>query len=322
MRRSIAVIALALLLVFSFAPCLNAEPAAVRVSVHVNDIQQVSLRTHSFYADMYIGFRWSDPTLRPAKTITWMNPYQYWALITRFMAEEPIRLPNGDLFEWIRVRGEFNVTLPLHDYPFDRQLLVAEFEDRASPRSRLEHHAEAISLANDLVTPGYAIGAAKLLVTAVPGLGAVQTLTGQSTEGFTRVRIEIPARRPFLVYFIKLALPLLLVTACNALALLLPARLVEARIGLGITSLLVMVALHISLNTDLPEIDYLMRLDKLYLISYLFGFGTLASMAWTTRRHIDDLTTEAVRRECLWSLLGLMVMYVCLVTVALTVSRT
>ncbi len=74
MRRSIAVIALALLLVFSFAPCLNAEPATVRVSVHVNDIQQVSLRTHSFYADMYIGFRWSDPTLRPAKTITWMNP--------------------------------------------------------------------------------------------------------------------------------------------------------------------------------------------------------------------------------------------------------
>jgi hypothetical protein len=115
---------------------------------------------------------------------------------------------------------------------------------------------------------------------------------------------------------------LLLVTACNALALLLPARLVEARIGLGITSLLVMVALHISLNTDLPEIDYLMRLDKLYLISYLFGFGTLASMARTTRRHIDDLTTEAVRRECLWSLLGLVVMYVCLVTVALTVSRT
>lgn len=321
MCRSIAVIVVALLLSLSFAPPLNAQSATVRVSVHVNDIQQVSLRTHSFYADMYIGFRWRDPALRPAKSITWMNPYQYWGTITRFMAEEPMRLPDGDLFEWIRVRGEFNVTLPLHDYPFDRQLLVAEFEDRTASRSRLVHQAEGISLANDMVTPGYAIGAAKLLVTSVPGTGAVQALTGQPAEGFSRVRIEIPARRPFLVYFIKLALPLFLVTACNALSMVLPPRQVDARIGLGITSLLVMVALHISLNTDLPEIDYLMRLDKLYLISYLFGFGTLASIAWTTRRHIEDLTSDVVRRECWRSLMGLIAMYVILVVLVLTVSQ-
>ena len=272
------------------------KPQELRVAVHVNDIQQISLKTHSFYADLYIGLRWTDPDWRPGETLTWMNPFQLWAHITRRMTGDPETLKDGTLFEWIRVRGEFNVALALQDYPLDRQVLVAEFEDRALNTTRLVHRADAISLAPNLDVPGFLIGQPRLVVSQSTGIGAVQSLSEEASPSFSRVRIEIPVSRPFVVYLTKLGLPLLIMTACAALVFMLPPQQIEARVGLGITSLLVIVALHITLNTELPEINYLTRLDKAYLVSYLFGFGSLVSVIWITRRHLHNLAGSAARR--------------------------
>jgi gamma-aminobutyric acid receptor subunit theta len=290
------IVAILLLCMMASAGLAAGKPKELRIAVHVNDIQQISLKTHSFYADLYIGLRWSDPEWRPSETLTWMNPFQLWAHITRTMTGDPQRLTDGSLFEWIRVRGEFNVALALQDYPLDRQVLVAEFEDRALNASRMVHVGEAISLAPDLDVPGFLIGQPRLVVSQTAGIGAVQSLSEEGSSSFSRMRIEIPVSRPFVVYLTKLGLPLLIMTACAALVFMLPPEQTEARVGLGITSLLVIVALHITLNTELPEINYLTRLDKAYLVSYLFGFGSLVSVIWITRRHLHNLSGSAARR--------------------------
>jgi hypothetical protein len=274
----------------------RAEPRQVQVAVHVNDIQQISIKTHSFYADLYVGLRWTDPGWRPSQTLTWMNPYQLWAHITRPMSGEPRQMPDGSLFEWIRVRGEFNVPLALRDYPMDRQVLVAEFEDRAHDSASLVYLPAGVSLAADLDVPGFLVGTPRLVVSSSRGAAALEQLSTTSSGGFSRMRLEIPVTRPFMVYFLKLGLPLLIMTACAGLVFFLPPRHVDARIGLGITSLLVMVGLHMTLNNELPEINYLTRLDGAYLASYLFGFGSLLTLIWVTRRHGGDLASAAARR--------------------------
>lgn len=293
---TLRILAVLFLCITASAGLAAAKPQALRIAVHINDIQQISLKTHSFYADLYIGLRWSDPTWRPSETLTWMNPFQLWAHITRKMTGDPDTLKDGSLFEWIRVRGEFNVALALQDYPLDRQVLVAEFEDRAFNTTKLVHVAEAISVAPNLDVPGFLVGRPRLVVSETPGIGAVQNLSEEASPRFSRVRIEIPVSRPFIVYLTKLGLPLLIMTACAALVFMLPPEEIEARVGLGITSLLVIVALHITLNTELPEINYLTRLDKGYLVSYLFGFGSLVSVIWITRRYLHNLTGSAARR--------------------------
>lgn len=295
-------------------------PSEVRVSVHINDIQQVNLRTHSFYADIYVGFRWRDPDLSPAKTLTWMNPFQLWAHISRPMTDGPRRLANGDLFEWVRNRGEFNVALPLHQYPFDRQLLVAEFADRDVPSSRMTYVLDDVTIADDIGLPGYDTGTPRLTIAKTHGLGAVEHLAGDPDQDFTRVRIEIPIERPWLPYAVKLLVPLFVATACGALMFMVPPQFVEARIGLGITSVLILVALQLTLNSDLPDVDYLMALDKLYLASYLFDFVAIGAVAWATSRHLHDLSGPAIRAFDRRTLAALSAGYVVLAVLALTTS--
>jgi hypothetical protein len=294
------------------------KPAEVRVSVHINDIQQVSLRTHSFYADFYVGFRWLDPDLEPAKTLTWMNPYQLWAHVSRPMTDGPRRLPDGDLFEWVRYRGEFNIALPLHNYPFDRQLLVAEFADRALTSSRMVYVMEKITIADDIKLPGYDIGTPRLDATHAAGLGAIDDLSGPPAENFIHARIEVPISRPWLPYAVKLLLPLFIATGCAALMFLVPAQFVEARMGLGITSVLILVALQLTLNADLPEVDYLMMLDRLYLAGYLFDFAAIAAVTWSTTRYLHDLAGPGIRALDRKLIAGLGAGYVALVVLALT----
>jgi hypothetical protein len=53
-------------------------------------------------------------------------------------------------------------------------------------------------------------------------------------------------------------------------------RYVEGRIGIGITALLTLVALQLTSNSTLPEVDYLILLDKLYILSYGFVVLTMA----------------------------------------------
>lgn len=301
-------------------PQAPGKAAEVRVSVHINDIQQVNLRTHSFYADIYVGFRWRDPAMEPAKTMTWMNPFQLWAHISRMMNDAPRTLPDGDLFEWVRNRGEFNVTLPLHQYPFDRQLLVAEFSDRAVMSSRMTYVLEGVSIAEDIGLPGYQVGKPRLVAYKTHGLGSIEHLEGQPDDDFPRVRIEIPIERPWLPYAVKLLVPLFVATACGALMFMVPPQFVEARIGLGITSVLILVALQLTLNSDLPEVDYLMALDKLYLASYLFDFGAIGAVAWATSRHLHDLSGPEIRAFDRKTLAALSAGYAVLAVLALTTS--
>ncbi len=295
-------------------------PSEVRVSVHINDIQQVNLRSHSFYADIYVGFRWRDPELEPAKTMTWMNPFQLWAHVSRTMTNGPRRLPDGDLFEWVRNRGEFDIALPLHQYPFDRQVLVAEFSDRATPSSRMKYVLEDISIAEDIGLPGYEPEKPRLVGYQAHGLGALERLEGQSDDDFTRVRIEIPIARPWLPYAVKLLVPLFIATACSALMFVVPPQFVEARMGLGITSILTLVALQLTLNADLPDVDYLMMLDKLYIAGYLFDFAAMAGVAWATSRHLNDLAGPAIRVLDRRIITGLASSYMVLVLLAMTTS--
>ena len=60
------------------------------------------------------------------------------------------------------------------------------------------------------------------------------------------------------------------------LALLIHPDQVEGRLGLGITALLTLVAMQFTAASDLPEVGYLMLIDKVYLASNLFILAVLA----------------------------------------------
>ena len=119
--------------------------------------------------------------------------------------------------------------------------------------------------------------------------------------------------RPEGTYALKLLLPMLLVALTAALALLVHPRFVEGRIGIGITALLTLVALQITSNSSLPEVDYLILLDKIYIASYAFVVLTMVMIvrnSWVDAEEDVAVAKKVDRRSLLW----LMIAYVVVIT--------
>ena len=94
-------------------------------------------------------------------------------------------------------------------------------------------------------------------------------------EPYSRIVISIPVTRPVIAMSLKTFVPILLIVVCASLVYFVRPRYVEGRIGLGITALLTLVALQLTATAPLPDVDYLMMLDKIFLLAYAFIFQLL-----------------------------------------------
>ncbi len=282
----------------------GADPAAdapdvVRIGGLINDIQQLDLQSHSYNVDMYIWFKWTNPDIDPARSFEFMNAFELWGHILSYETSKPEVLDDGTLYQVLRIQGKFNTKLPLEQYPFDTQHLRVEIEDTTADVSGtvFEPDNDPISLTDSLTIPGWDIGDPTLTVvdnTYDTDFGDPRFAGGAT---YSRAVFDLPVSRPKGTYALKLLLPMLLVALTATLSLLVHPQFVEGRIGIGITALLTLVALQLTSNSSLPEVDYLILLDKLYILSY--GFVVL-TMAVIVRNSWVDATgdiTSAVRAD-------------------------
>jgi hypothetical protein len=273
-------------------------PDVVRVGALINDIQQLDLQSHSYNVDMYMWFKWDNPDIDPSRSFEFLNAFEFWGHILTYESPKPEVLRDGTLYQVLRNQGKFNTKLPLERYPFDTQHLTMVFEDSAADASDLRFvpDTDPIALSRDLAIPGWEIGEPTLDVFP----NQYDSNFGDprfERIAYSRAVIDLPLERPAGTYALKLLLPLLLVALTAALSLMLHPQYVEGRIGIGITALLTLVALQLTSNSSLPEVDYLILLDKLYIVSY--GFVVL-TMAIIVRNSWVDATGDisaAVRAD-------------------------
>lgn len=273
-------------------------PSRVLVGAYVNDIQSVDLKLHSYSVDIYVWFRWSDPALpSPASTVEFVNPSELWGHVQSTSYEEPVELPGGERYQVLRVQGRFSRKLPLYNYPFDRQTLRVAFEDARAEAGRLVYvpDEQGVTLNPELALPGYAFGppALRVVDTAYP------TTFGdprqRAHDRYSRVQIDLPVTRPAGTYAVKLLLPLVCVVLCASLMMVLQPAHLDARVGIGITALLTIVALQITTNDELPDVDYLVLMDKVYLGAYAYVIAGLAVVVRAARL-VDRGDLPAARR--------------------------
>ena len=287
------------------APAVEAIPAApsgpneVTVGVYVNDIQQLDLQTHSYAMDFYVWLRWENPDINPAAKLEYMNPFQLWGHIPTPLYEEPQSLPDGSKYMAIRYQGQFNSKLPLEKYPFDTQNLIVQFEDSSSGATKqiFVPDTNAITLNPEMTLPGYILGKATLTVESKPYPTNFGDTSLTELEPYSRVTFDVPVHRPSLTYAIKIILPIFLVVICAAFVFFIHPSFVEGRIGMGITALLTLVALQLTTNSLLPEVDYLMMIDMLYFAAYIYviaSLGQVVRTSWAAHRGDD---AKAIRQD-------------------------
>jgi hypothetical protein len=119
----------------------------------------------------------------------------------------------------------------------------------------------------------------------------------------------VPVTRPAVAMSLKTFVPILLIVVCASLVYFVRPRYVEGRIGLGITALLTLVALQLTATASLPDVDYLMMLDKVFLLAYLFIIVALARVVATSWRGADtDSEAEIKQADRRWAA-GVLALY-------------
>lgn len=274
------------------------EPAVVRVGALINDVQQLDLQSHSYAVDIYLWFKWDDPKIDPSRTFEFLNPFELWGHIRQYSGVKPETLPSGTQYSSVHVQGKFNTKLPLEKYPFDTQNLVVTLEDKTKDETGLVYvpDHDPIAVSSDITIPGWDIGEASLdVVSNQYPTNFGDPRTGDAT--YSRVVIGLPVTRPAGTYSLKLLLPMLLVALTAALALSVHPRYVEGRIGIGITALLTLVALQLTSSSGLPDVNYLILLDKLYILSYAFVVLTMVVIVRNSWVDATGDITSAVRAD-------------------------
>lgn len=287
---------------FTSHTSFSQEPTRVTVGAYINDVQALNLREHSYAMDVYIWFRWSDPELNPAETVEMVNPNELWGHVSEALYEEPIQLDNGELYQVVRVQGRFSHKFFFDNYPYDRQELLVEFEDVVHETNRMIYVQDdsPVALNPRLVLPGFRVDPPQLSIESF----AYPTQFGDPRRSepnrYSRVRVAIPIRRPILTSSIKMLLPVLCVVFGASLMLLLKTTYVDARLGIGITSLLTVVAIQLASNETMPSVDYLVLMDKVHLAAYVYVLSGLGVVLWTAKRieRGDETNAQRFQRIC------------------------
>jgi hypothetical protein len=291
------------LLIALLFPIVNASaaPEKVIVGAYINDIQSVDLRTDSHVIDFYVWFRWTNPARDASKNIEFMNMVAPDGHVNQSLYDPPKPQPDGSRYAVFHHNGAFSSKFPLRDYPFDTQILRVELEDSqmGADELRFEVDREGVSMNPSVRLSSYEIGKPTLTILSRPYPTTFGDLSKPDISSYSRVILSIPVKRPWISGALKLLLPVGLILLSASLALLIRPDQIEARISLGITALLTLVALQFTASTGLPEVDYLMLIDKVYLTSYAFILAVLIYVvrgSWRSEGRAELASARADRR--------------------------
>lgn len=293
------------------APARAEEPTdKVTVGVYINDLQDLDLATDSYTIDFYLWMRWRNPRIDPSQTIETMNSNAFQnttssaagGVTGKPLYPEPIDQPDGSKYQILRYQGVFSRRMNLEKFPFDTQNLALVFEDSIAALPRLEYVPDTVPVAlNQSVTlPGYFLKTPTMNVTVHHYPTNFGDLSAPKEQDYSRIIITLPAKRDVLPYLFKIVLPILIVVLITSLIYLLPARLEEARAGIGITAMLTIVALQWTTDNTLPSVDYLMMVDLIYILSLFYIFVAMGYTVVASRRkahEAEDAYTRSLDRK-------------------------
>jgi hypothetical protein len=274
----------------AIAAAAPGTPAEVVVGAYINDIQELDFKANNYVVDLYVWFRWKDAGRDPSATMEFMNRYASDDNVREALYDKPERMPDGSFYSILRYQGRFATKFPLEAYPLDTQTLKVVMEDTVSGAPEQIYVPDGprpVTLDPVVTLPGFKVGTPSLKVILNTYPTNFGDLSVSKAETYSRIVLTIPVTRPVVAMSLKTFVPIALIVVCASLVFFVRPRYVEGRIGLGITALLTLVALQLTSGASLPDVDYLMMLDKIYLLAYLFIILALARVVATSWRAED-----------------------------------
>ncbi|MDX2228764.1 MAG: hypothetical protein NW220_03955 [Leptolyngbyaceae cyanobacterium bins.349] len=281
----------------SFKPLTTIPPTAqqVQVGFYGLNVYTLDIASNSYYLDAYVWFRWKGQ-IDPIADLEFTNAVEEWGMTQKPGYEKPQPQADGSLYQILRVEGRFVQPFNMARYPLDQQRISMVIENSIHTAKDLVYLADTkdSGYANTIAIQGWSINGWKshnLLHTYPSNFGFAEP----DVFPYSSVRFDILINRPLNFFIWKLLLPLLIVLMSGWGALLLHPSYVESRIAIPVTALLTIVFLQQSYSSALPEVGYLVLLDKIYALAYLLIIATIME-AIVTADWAKDSTPDTHRR--------------------------
>lgn len=282
----------------------HAAPQKVTVGAYVHHVMNVDLRANNFLADFYVWFRWKGD-IDPTRSFELRNAVEQWqivkvpAYVNESGEAEPVTLEDGTKYQVFRIEARLGRPFSVQRYPLDEQDLPIEVEEAKYLTSDLVYELDQAGSGVDrrIEIPGWEVAGTATRVDEAffaTNFGDPRVSGG---ERYSRMQVNVHIVRPTRGMIVKTVVPLAIVILITFGAFFVEPHLIDARLTLSVTALVSAVALEFSTSTELPEVGYLVLLDKVYILSYVVILCTCATSIFAARYAENKEVAKARRLD-------------------------
>jgi len=260
----------------AFTPIDQPPPSAQQVIVgfYPISIYELDMSSNTYYIDTYMWMKWNGE-IDPTATVEFTNMVAEWDKLQENLNENPIQKPDGSKYQIMRVEGRFVQPFNLTNYPLDEQQLSIMIEDTVNGVDTLSYliDEDQTGIGQTLQIPGWKMKDWTSQAFAHDYGTQFGDESGAST--YSALQFNINISRPLSFFYWKLLFPLFVVLASGMAALFLNAGNIDSRASLPVGALLTAVFLQKTYSDGLPDLGYLILMDKIYLVAYALIVITL-----------------------------------------------
>jgi hypothetical protein len=258
---------------FLTRPEPDAEATVVGVGLYFQDVAVLNDIDQTLDVDAYVIARWRDSRLADASRATGSAECPVPAGKLWMPALEPENMRGRQAFypdrflvnergvvTWLRrIWAKVAYPLDFREFPFDRHSWEITLWPAVAKSDELVFHPlQNMSGMNDrLSIQGWTVG--------TPRLTASTASRNPRAGTYARLDVSMDLERRWSYYVWKLGLPLTLIVLMAYGVYFIPASAVPQQVGLGMTSMLTLIAYMLTLGNTLPRISYLTRADWFFV---------------------------------------------------------
>lgn len=263
------------------------EPTEVKMRYVVLDIDGVDSAVQNFTMNLFFRAEWVDPReahdgdapINKELSEVWHPNLQITnrQKIFKTMDEVVTIYPDGRVATVQRVWGNFSQILDLKNFPFDSQKFEVTLVSVAHSTDEVQ-----FKLDKDLpsgISPQFSLPDWEILDHKAWGHNTSVFAKMDEASMFT---ISLEAKRHNEYYILKVILPLFLIVAMSWIVFWIDPEQAGTQIGVATTSMLTLIAYRFSIDSLVPAVSYLTRMDTFILSSTLLVFGTLGEAVITS----------------------------------------
>ena len=268
-------------------------PTQVSIGIWIVDVASIDSAQQSFTADVAVVLHWKDARL--AHTGSGLTHYaldQVWTprvsianetnSVNRKFPESVEVEPDGTVIYRQRYVGSFAQSLRLQSFPFDRQVFHIPFVAvRYRPNEVMfvpeeswirDGLQQAVGVSPSITLPDWTVEKWQ----ANPRVYALTP--GMQFSGYD---FEFTAARNVKHYIWKVILPLILIVIMSWAVFWIDPINASSQVSIAMTSMLTLIAYRFAIDSQLPLLPYMTRLDVFILISTILVFLSLIEVVAT-----------------------------------------